>query len=77
MNLQYLRFSLVEKKSKSKIAESGVTRGHSRFLDLDSIRTVDQDPESGSGSRRAKMTHKNRKKFRKFILKCLMFSFEG
>jgi hypothetical protein len=33
---------------------------------------------SGSGSRRAKMTHKNRKKFTKFhVLKCRMFSFEG
>jgi hypothetical protein len=33
-------------------------------LDPDSIRSVDPDPdsESGSGSRRAKMTHKRRKK---------------
>ncbi len=31
---------------------------------------------SGSGSRRAKMTHKNRKKYR-IVLKCWMFSFEG
>jgi hypothetical protein len=34
-------------------------------LDPDSIRSVDSDPdpysESGSGSRRAKITHKNRK----------------
>jgi hypothetical protein len=32
-------------------------------LDPDSIRSVDPylDPESGSGSRRAKMTHKSRK----------------
>ncbi len=30
--------------------------------DPDSIRSVDPDSESGSGSRRAKMTHKNRKK---------------
>jgi hypothetical protein len=28
----------------------------------DSIRSVDLDPESGSGSRREKITHKNRKK---------------
>jgi hypothetical protein len=27
----------------------------------DSIRKVDPDPQSGSGSRRAKITHKNRK----------------
>ncbi len=38
-------------------------------LDPESIRSVDPDPdsESASGSRRAKMTHKNRKKFRNFI----------
>jgi hypothetical protein len=34
--------------------------------------------ESESGSRRAKMTHKNRKKIKKFhVLKCWMFSFKG
>jgi hypothetical protein len=34
------------------------------YTDPDSIRSVDPDPdsESRSGSRRAKMTHKNRKK---------------
>ncbi len=33
---------------------------------------------SVSGSRRAKMTHKNRKKLRKFMfLKCWMFFFKG
>ncbi len=32
-----------------------------------SIRSVDPDLESGSGSRRAKMTQKNRKKLRKFM----------
>jgi hypothetical protein len=32
---------------------------------------------SGSGSRRAKMTHKSRKKFSKYILKCWMASFES
>jgi hypothetical protein len=36
-------------------------------LDPDSIRLVDPDPESESGSRRAKITHKNRKKLRNFI----------
>jgi hypothetical protein len=35
--------------------------------DLDSIRSVDPDSESGSGSRRTKMTHKN-VKFH--VLKC-------
>ncbi len=37
-------------------------------LDPDSIRSVDPDPnsESGSGSRRAKMTHKSRQKIKKF-----------
>jgi hypothetical protein len=35
---------------------------------------VDPDPESGSESRRAKMTHKNRKKAKKFyVLKCWMY----
>jgi hypothetical protein len=39
-----------------------------RVADPDSIGSVDPDSESGSGSRRAKMTHKSRKK-----LKNLMF----
>jgi hypothetical protein len=40
-----------------------------RVSDPDSIRSVDPDPysESGSVSRRAKMTHKRRKKFRNFM----------
>ncbi len=48
----------------------------------DSIRSLDPYPdlEYGSGSRRAKMTHKNKqiltiKKFH--VLKCWMFSFKG
>jgi hypothetical protein len=32
---------------------------------------------SGSGSRRAKMTHKYRKSKKNHVLKCWMFSFEG
>jgi hypothetical protein len=38
-------------------------------LDPDSIGSVDPDPysESGSGSRRAKMTHKSRKELRNFM----------
>ncbi len=41
------------------------------------IRNPDPHSESGSGSRRAKMTHKSRKKFINFMfLKCWMFSFE-
>jgi hypothetical protein len=36
------------------------------------------DPDSGFGYRKEKMTHKNRKKVKKFhVLKCWMFSFEG
>ena len=35
----------------------------SRVSDPDSIRSVDPDPYSESGSREAKMTHKSRKKF--------------
>ncbi len=40
--------------------------GSGSGCDPDSIRSVDPDPylESGSGSRRAQMTHKSRKKFR-------------
>jgi hypothetical protein len=40
-----------------------------RVPDPDSIRSVDPDPfsESGSGFRSAKMTHKSRKKFRNFM----------
>ncbi len=44
--------------------------GSVRSVDPDSVRSVDPDPfsESGSGSRRAKMTHKRRrKKFRNFM----------
>jgi hypothetical protein len=35
-----------------------------RVADPDSIGSVDPDSESGSGSRRAKMTHKSRKKLK-------------
>jgi len=47
-------------------------------LDPDSIGSLDPDPysESGSGSRRAKMTHKSRKNKKFHVLKCGMFSFE-
>jgi hypothetical protein len=54
--------------------------GSGSGLDPDSIGPVDPDPdsESGSGSRRAKMTHKSRKKFVKVhVLKCWMASFES
>jgi hypothetical protein len=49
-------------------------------LDPYSIGSVDPDPysESGSGSRRARMTHKSRKKLVKIhVLKCWMASFES
>jgi hypothetical protein len=44
--------------------------GSGFLLDPDSIRSVDPDPysESGSGYRRAKMTYKSRKKLRNFML---------
>jgi hypothetical protein len=46
--------------------------------DPDSTRPVDPDSESGSESRRAKMTHKNIKKVKKcHVLKCWIISFEG
>jgi hypothetical protein len=39
---------------------------------------ADPDSQSGSGTRRAKMNHKNKIKINKFhFLKCRMFSFEG
>ncbi len=53
--------------------------GSGSVLDPYSIGSVDPDPysESGSGSRRAKMTHKSRKKLVKVhVLKCWMASFE-
>jgi hypothetical protein len=47
-------------------------------FDPDLIGPVDPDPDSESGSRRAKMTHKSRKKFVKVhVLKCWMASFES
>ena len=47
-------------------------------LDPDSIRSVDPDPYSESGSKRAKITHKSRKNIKKFhVLKCWMFSLES
>jgi hypothetical protein len=52
----------------------------SRVAAPDSIWSVDPDPysESGSGSRRAKMIHKSKKKFKKFhVLKGWMFFFES
>ncbi len=48
--------------------------------DPDLIGSVDPGPdsESGSGSRRAKMTHKSKRKFVKVhVLKCWMASFES
>ncbi len=59
------------------IVPTGQCFGSRSGLDPDSIRSV--DPDSGSGSKRAKMIHKNRKKVKKFhdVLKCWMFSFEG
>ncbi len=52
------------------------------YPDPDSIRSVDQDPdlESESGSRREKITHKNRKKLGNFMLLsagCSLFRAEG
>jgi hypothetical protein len=47
-----------------------VSQGCGSGLDPDSIGSVDPDPDSetGSGSRRAKMTHKSRIFFYKFML---------
>jgi hypothetical protein len=56
-----------------------IPQGCGSGLDPDSIRSVDPDPnsESGSGSRRAKMTHKSRIFFLKFMLKSWMPSVES
>jgi hypothetical protein len=45
--------------------------GSGSGLDPDSIGSVDPDSESGSGSRRAKMTRKSRKKFLSSCFKVL------
>jgi hypothetical protein len=45
---------IMEEGGKSSVAESG--------LDPDSLRFLDPDSQLGSGSRRAKMTHKKIKK---------------
>jgi hypothetical protein len=47
--------------------------------DPDSMGSPDPDSQSGAGSRRAKKTHKNRKKIKliEFFVKCWLFSFEG
>jgi hypothetical protein len=60
--------------------DQGFGSGSGSVLDPDSIRSVDPDPylEFGSGSRKAKMEHKSRKKLKKFhVLKFWMFSFES
>jgi hypothetical protein len=54
--------------------------GSGSELDSDFIGSVDPDldSESGSGSRRARMTHRSRKILKKVHgLKCWMFSFES
>jgi hypothetical protein len=67
---------------RSRSGSSSQRQGCGSGSDPDSIGSVDPDPdsESGSGSRRAKMTHKSRKKFVKVhVLKCWMafFGAEG
>ncbi len=54
--------------------------GSGSVLDPDSVRSVDPDDlysESGSGSMRAKMTQKNRKKIEKFDVVCSLLRAEG
>jgi hypothetical protein len=52
--------------------------GSGSRLDPNLIGPLDPDPESGSGSRRAKMTHKVENFFLKVhVLKCWMASFES
>jgi hypothetical protein len=62
--------------NKLELEEWTNRQGFGSGLDPDSIGPVDPDPESGS--RRAKMTCKSRKKFVKVhVLKCWMVSFES
>jgi hypothetical protein len=52
------------KQTKPKvIVQMRCTVVRSRVADPDSIRSMDPDSDSGSGSRKAKMTHKSRKTF--------------
>jgi hypothetical protein len=56
----------------------GSGTGSGSVLDPYSIGSVDPDPYSESGSRRAKITHKSRKKLVKVhVLKCWMASYES
>jgi hypothetical protein len=59
---------------KARISPLCSVTGYS-VSDPDSIRSVDPDSESGSG--RAKMTHINRKVKKFHVLNCWMVSFEG
>ncbi len=68
------------RSAKSRVVDPDTDPGSG--LDPYSIGSVDPDPvpylESGSGSRRAKMTHKGRKKLVKVhVFKCWMASFES
>jgi hypothetical protein len=62
-------FRLLALNQTSFRLSQGCGSGSGSLLDQDSIRSVDPDPysESGSGYRRAKMNHKSRKKFRNFM----------
>ena len=57
-----LQFSTHDYKTKVIVEQEEVVRIRVADPDPDSIGSVDPDSESGSGSRRAKMTHKSRKK---------------
>ncbi len=67
-----------ETVSKNWIISEYIKVGRAKISVSDSIRSLHLDPdsESGSGSRSAKMTHKKRKKVKKHVSKCWMFSFE-
>jgi hypothetical protein len=69
---------ILRQKLQQKLMLSNQGFGSGSGLDPDSIGPVDPESESGSGSRRAKMTHKSRKKFVEVhVLKCWMASFES
>ncbi len=74
--LQVLKIYVYHSAAAAPVESRKQGCGSGSELKPDLIGSV--DPESGSGSRRAKMTHKIRKKIMKFhVLKWWMFSFES
>jgi hypothetical protein len=64
---------------RQKLMSTGSNHGFGSGLDPDSIRSVEPDPDSESGSRRGKMTHKSRKKLRSSLWRAegIFCNFDG